>query len=55
LGPPNDHDRPADLRKLEELGFDVWFGVLESRFLANLQSSCALKSADDGAVDALLW
>lgn len=54
LGPPKDQDRPADFKKLEELDFEACCGVWASRLLANFQSSCALKSADDGAVDALL-
>jgi hypothetical protein len=56
--PPNEKVRPADLRKPEFetlgpagcLGTSPWCVLLEDR-----ASSSGVKSADDGAVDRLLW
>ena len=55
--PPKDHERPEDFKKPDELdlgiggtgmsGYDLLFEVRHS--------SCPPKSAEDGAVDALLW
>ncbi len=54
--PPKDHDRPADFKN-PELDFGIGgMGTSAIALLfAALQSSWPPRSADEGAVDALLW